>query len=360
MIAAVRMMVPWALLAVFLVCAFRWRIFLLGIPFLMFMGESVFFDTMKVFSIPGRLERPVLLLLWLLAVWALATGRLSQGHAGVNRQGPSAERRLPLEDLLILAFGALVIGHIAVGAVRTGDFAGAAGKGLGMLSVVVGYFLIRDIVAHASRREVVAFLGAVVLSNAIATALFIMHQGLQAGIYTGAANATTVFGGQVITRAFTFAPPFVLLTTAFVLARRRWTLGWGLVLLVTLVGVWGLADAVTTHDSRRGTAARAPCAADQEPFGRPRPETIAGHPLCGHCVGVGLCDHLPRPVRLLWGTSCRASGQPHVSGRQFPHDPRAVLQVDHGHPHPRRLGFRRRLFFADRRTVGLPGRNVGC
>lgn len=240
MIAAVRLVVPWALLAVFLVCAIRWRIFLLGIPFLMLMGESVYFDTMKVFRVPGRLETPVLMLLWLVVVWVFATGRLTLASTWEARRDAFLVHPRPFlpEELAVLAFGALAMGHVAAGALRTGDFAGAVGRGLGMLSLVAGYYLVRDIVEHATRSEVMLFLSAVVLANTVATTLFVVHQGLNVNLYSGAANVTTIFEGTTITRAFTFAPPFVLLTTAYVLARRRWTPAWGLVLVITLVGVW--------------------------------------------------------------------------------------------------------------------------
>ena len=240
MIAALRIVVPWALLAVFLACALRWRIFLLGIPFLMCMDSSVFFDTMRVFHVPGRFEGQVLVLLWLIVVWALATGRLLPRTASA---GPPAipgvrRRRFLPEELAVVALAALVIGHILVNAVVTADFGGAAGRGVGMLSMVAGYFLIRDIVEHATRRETIMFLGVVVLANTVATVLFILHQGLHVSIYAAAENTALVFQGQAITRTFTFAPPFVVLTLAFVFARRRWTPAWSVVLLITAVGIW--------------------------------------------------------------------------------------------------------------------------
>jgi O-antigen ligase len=239
MTQAVQLAVPWALLVAFLACAVKWRIFFLGIPFLMFMGESVFFETMRVFRTPGRLDMYVLLLLWLLVAWALGTGRLLPNRASPGQPSFAAARRrsfLP-EELAIVALGALVVGHIVVDSLATADFAGAVGRGLGMLFMIVGYFLIRDIVGHATRREAVMFLGALVLANAAAAVLFILHQGLHVTIYTGGEHSTITFGGEVITRTHYFAPRLVVLAIAFVLARRRWTLQWTLVLLITLASV---------------------------------------------------------------------------------------------------------------------------
>ena len=153
MIALVRIAVPWALLTLFLFRARRARIFLLGIPFLLFMNYSVFFDRMRLFHTPGRLPQYVLLALWMLIVWVAATGRVRLGGGPDSTGSASLIRHsfLP-EELGVLALSALVLGNIAVDSVRTADFAGSFGRGLGMLSMVLGYFLVRDIVGHASRR----------------------------------------------------------------------------------------------------------------------------------------------------------------------------------------------------------------
>jgi hypothetical protein len=239
MSALLQLVVPWALLAAFAAAAFKWRIFLLGIPFLMLMGASVFFDTMKPFQIPGRWEDNDRLLVWLCLVWLLASGRLIARH--VSEQPESVVRpasALLPEELAVVALGVLVLGHAVADALAGGDFAGSAGRALGMLSMVVGYFLIRDIVGRAPRREVIMFLGALVAANVVATLLFILHQGLHVSVYTLTEYQTILYGGRVLTRTFTFAPPFVVLTISFVLARRRWTPMWSLVLAITLAGVW--------------------------------------------------------------------------------------------------------------------------
>ena len=238
MIALVRIAVPWALLTLFLFRARRARIFLLGIPFLLFMNYSVFFDRMRLFHTPGRLPQYVLLALWMLIVWVAATGRVRLG-GGPDSTGSASlvrHRFLP-EEVGVLALSTLVLGHVAVDSVRTADFAGSFGRGLGMLSMVLGYFLVRDIVGHASRREVISFLATVVAANAVATGLFILHQGFHFGVYSGAEHSSFAFRGQVITRTFYFAPHFAVLTLAFVFARQRWGAMWAFVLVLSLLGV---------------------------------------------------------------------------------------------------------------------------
>jgi hypothetical protein len=238
MLGLIRLILPWALLAVFLYRARVSRIFLLGIPFLLFMGESVFFDKLKLFHMPGRLDPNIIVTGWLVVVWVVASGRIGFGRRrdeGRPRTGKPA-RFLP-EELAVLALGLVLFGHIVWLAVQTADFLTALGRGFDLLCMVVGYYLIRDIASQASRREVVSFLGTVVLANAVATGLFVVHQGLHVGLYTGEEYLTTTFAGKLITRSFYFAPRFVLLTLAFVLARRRWTVWWVAILLLTVAGV---------------------------------------------------------------------------------------------------------------------------
>ena len=89
-----------------------------------------------------------------------------------------------------------------------------------------GYLLLRGIASRATRAETQEFLGAVVIVNTIACALFVLDQGLHLPIYLGEANVTYTFGGQSIARATVFAPVFNLLALGFVLAKRRWTPRW--------------------------------------------------------------------------------------------------------------------------------------
>ena len=120
---------------------------------------------------------------------------------------------------------------------QRGDFADAVFSASGLAYLVVGYLLLRGIACRFSRSEIVEFLGAVVIANTIAAALYVIHQGLGVSIYTGGEYFTTVFKGVTITRTFHFAPQFTLLTLGFVLARSRWTAGWLLVLAITVLSV---------------------------------------------------------------------------------------------------------------------------
>lgn len=238
----VRYGVPLALLCYFLYRARTARIFLLGIPFLMLMGPSVFFDRMKIFWVPGRFEPSVLIMVWLAIVWALSRGVLRGRRTRPAMTTSSRRARIAVlpEEAAVAALAALVLVHVVAGFISTVDLAGSAGAAATMLYMVVGYVLVRDIVAHSEREDVVSFLGALVAATTVAAVLFILHQGLHLGIYQGAERQTLTFAGQSITRTFWFAPPFILLllSLAYGLAQPRWGVRWLVVLAIDVVAIW--------------------------------------------------------------------------------------------------------------------------
>ena len=107
------------------------------------------------------------------------------------------------------------------------------------LYVFAGYFLLRGILCHAGRKETVDFLAAIVVVNAIAAGLYVLHQGLRLYIYAGAVEYQyIVFNGEILTRSFYFMPQYLPLAIAFCAAKRSWSLLWLGVLAVTLAAIW--------------------------------------------------------------------------------------------------------------------------
>ncbi len=62
------MLLPYLLLGVFLFKGFRKPIYFLGVSFLMYMSESIFFENVKIFQVPGRIL-PALKLIWMIIFW---------------------------------------------------------------------------------------------------------------------------------------------------------------------------------------------------------------------------------------------------------------------------------------------------
>jgi len=234
-VGLLRLAIPSALLLWFLWKARSNALFLLGIPILMVMRGSVFFENMAPFWKPGRLDPVTLIMVWLTLVWIVTVARRSQSDGtpvGLFGAGRILPEELPLIGIAVL-IGVHVVGAFA----SSGDLAQAAGQASGVFYLVLGYVLVRGIASRATRAETEEFLAAVVIANTVACGLFFLHQGLHLPIYLGEANITYVSGGQAITRSTTFSPVLNLLALGFVLAKRRWTPGWMVVLAITLLAI---------------------------------------------------------------------------------------------------------------------------
>jgi len=224
-----------ALLAWFLWKARSNRLFLLGIPVLMVMGESIFFTRMRPFWTPGRLEPQTHVLVWLGIVWVLIMVGARRGETA--RSGPFGPGRLLPEEIPLLLIAVLIAVQALAAGAGSGDLANGVFSAADLGYLVIGYLLVRGIASQFSRAEIIQFLGAVVIANTIAAGLYVVHQGLGVSIYTGGEYFTTVFKGVDITRTFHFAPQFTILALGFVLARSRWTAGWLLVLAISVLSV---------------------------------------------------------------------------------------------------------------------------
>lgn len=228
--------VPLALLAWFLWKSRTNRLCLLGIPVLMVMRGSVFFQDIRPFWMPGRFDSSTHLLAWLALVWLVITlsWRRSPEKEALGFFGSG--RLLP-EEIPLLLVAVLAAVHVAGVFSLTGDLPTAVEAASGSVYLLVGYLLVRGIASRATREETLGFLEAVVIANTIAAGLYVVHQGLHISIYEGTEYFSTIVGGSEITRTFTFMPQFSLLALGFVLAKREWDLKWLTVLAITMLAL---------------------------------------------------------------------------------------------------------------------------
>jgi hypothetical protein len=237
--SSLMLLFPLAALAYFLWRATKSRIFLLGIPFLQFFRQSVFFEDVRVFWIPGRLSTVTITMLWLILVWALCTDRLlpSRRQVAGERVQPFGPRPLP-EELLLVVVAVVAAASMLVTAARNIDLTSALGEASGVVFMLLGYLFVRGIVSHSDRDELMRFVQAIVVVNTVAAALFVIHQGLHIPVYGAAEYYETVFQGQVITRTFVFMSPLLFFALAYAFAKRRWTVWTYLIIAVNLVAIW--------------------------------------------------------------------------------------------------------------------------
>ena len=234
-----RLALPAALLLYFVWRARRQRIFLLGIPFLMYASQSLFFDKLKPFWIPGRLSTTDHVLMWLVIVWILYFDLLLPTRwRTVKRPRVFGPALSAPEEVVLLGIAAWVVIELGFTVLRFSDLGSALGEAKGFIYLFVGYFLLRGMLCQASRDDTLDFIKVLILANTAAAGLFFLHQGLHLHLYDATEYKVLTFMGQTLTRSFTFMPQFSLLALAYCYARRDWGLLWVGVLIVTLAALW--------------------------------------------------------------------------------------------------------------------------
>jgi O-antigen ligase len=228
-----------SLLLFFVVRSFRERVFLLGIPFLMYMSTSVFFDKVKVFWVPGRLAPADHVMLWLVIVWIIYLDLLIPARRRApGRPALFGPRMSSPEEVVLAGLAGYCVLEAMLTVARFGDLASAVGQAKGFIYLFIGYFLLRGILCRAGRTETIHLIVVLVLINTIAAVLFVVHQGLHISIYDATEYQTITFMGQRLTRSFYFMPQLLTLAVAVCIAQRKWTVWWVGIFLVTLAALW--------------------------------------------------------------------------------------------------------------------------
>ena len=238
--SALRLVLPLALLAYFLWRSRRQRLFLLGVPFLMDMYYSIFFEHLKGFWAPHAWLPADHMMFWLVLTWIVYFDFLLPARKRTYKDFAVFGPRLTWpEEVLLVVLGGYMLVRLGATAIQYGDLSSAIGEARVSLYVFAGYFLLRGMFTHASREETLQFIEALVVVNTIAAGLYVLHEGLHVTVYVGVIEyQKVVFNGQVLTRSFYFMPQYLPLAVAYCAARPRWNLFWLGVLVVTLAAVW--------------------------------------------------------------------------------------------------------------------------
>jgi len=215
----------------------------LGLPFLMNMYYSIFFDRLRPFWIawwPGEWVPADYMMLWLVATWAVYFDLMLPVHRrSVRARHLLGPRLSGPEEFLLLGFAAYMVFKIGTTAIHYVDLGSAISEARVPLYVFLGYLLLRGILCHAGRADTVDFLAAILVVNTIAAGFYVLHQGLHLYIYQGAVEYQyIVVNGEILTRSFYFMPRYLLLAVAFCAAKGKWNLLWFGVLSVTLAAIW--------------------------------------------------------------------------------------------------------------------------
>jgi hypothetical protein len=208
----IRHILPYLLVLFFLYKANKQPLFLLGIPFLMFMSSSVFFENAKPFQIPGNLYYQ-LIFIWLIIFW-LISKTFSKNQ--VTADGSSS--RFSVIDYCITVLILISV----IGLFRTiinyyPRITGIWEEFWIEISLFAGYFIIKDWIASNKPEAIVNFLYSLIIVNSVSSVLFVLHQGLHFNVYNAVEYMSESFQGQEITRSFWFMPQFFFFSIAFLL-----------------------------------------------------------------------------------------------------------------------------------------------
>lgn len=216
MISLFREIFPYLLVLYFLIRGIKEPFYFLGIPFLMFMSESIFFEGVKIFQIPGSLSYG-LMFFWLilLRVVALILARSDE------KEEYSYMRRFNAMDFFVL--GLLLISFIGAGAtlLNYADVTDVLKEFIVLISLFVCYYIIKNWTSRVNPEVLVGFLLSIVVINSLTACLYILHQGLHFQIYPNSEYSVDIVQGVEITRTFYFMPQFLPLSIAFLLIFRN-------------------------------------------------------------------------------------------------------------------------------------------
>jgi hypothetical protein len=212
MIELLRLVFPYLLILYFVIKGLKVPYYFLGIPFLMFMSESIFFEGVKIFQIPGRLDF-CLMFIWLIIMWIVSI--IMRNETEKNEIGNTF--RFNTMDYCII--GLLVISFIGLGLtiINYLDLTDVFKEFIVLISMFVCYFIIKNWSSHNKPEVLVKFIYCLVIINSFASLFYLLHQGLQFHIYKVEEDPAEVFMGAEITRTFWFMPQFLPLSIAYIL-----------------------------------------------------------------------------------------------------------------------------------------------
>jgi hypothetical protein len=216
MIALFREIFPYLLVLYFVIRGLKQPFFLLGIPFLMFMDNSIFIDGAKLFKIPGSLTYG-LMFFWLILLRFIAVFLARSDE----KEDYSYMGRFNAIDICVLCL--LLISFIGAGStlLHYADVTDMVKEFIVLISLFVSYFIIKNWTSRITPEVLDDFLFNIVVINSLAACLYIIHQGLHFGIYLIPEYSVDVVQGVEITRTFYFMPQFLPLSVVYLLIFRH-------------------------------------------------------------------------------------------------------------------------------------------
>lgn len=235
MIEIVRLELPYLLALFFLYKGLRQSLYFLMIPFLMFMSNSIFFDTAKYFHAPNSLDY-ALQLIWLISLWALKKTVLNFN----KNDKRSSNSRFKIIDYCIIALFLIAFFGFINTASKYPYITGVTHEFITEVSLFIGYFIIKDWFFSSDEKTLIRFLFSIVIVNSIASFFFIIHQGLHHQIYlVNEELVADTINNQEIIRNLWISPLFASFSIIFlVIFRKRWPFYSELLLVINILAIF--------------------------------------------------------------------------------------------------------------------------
>lgn len=207
----IRLVLPYLLASFFLIKGIKKPFYWLGIPFLMFMSESIFIDGAKLFNIPGRFKY-ALIFFWLVILWLISEILRTKEQNKIKSSNSLLFMDFIIIGLLILSFSGLIFVIM-----RYPNLTDVFKEFLVIFSIFATYFIIKIWCSENEPELWEKFLFSIVVVNSIAAIFYIIHQGLHIKVYLHAEYLQQIYNGQELTRSSWFMPQFLFFSISYCL-----------------------------------------------------------------------------------------------------------------------------------------------
>lgn len=206
-----RLLLPYVLVLFFAYKGTKEPLYFLGIPFLMFMSDSLFFNKAKLFHNPGSLDDQ-LIFIWLIVLWIFAK---------IIDKNPSNNLRnsqFYLPDICIAILIIITIIDFLVIVLTYPIITNVVREFFTDISLFVSYFIIKNWTSSNKVEVIKGFLYYIVIVNTIAALLYVLQQGLHFNIYPVEEDSMSeIFRGEEVIRNFYFMPQFLFFSITYIL-----------------------------------------------------------------------------------------------------------------------------------------------
>jgi len=199
----------------------------MGIPFLLFLGPCLFVEQAVLFAIPFRFIEStsgigdLLLLIWLTICWVIFKVRINK-YSEKTIGNTYSGKYINILDYFIVSLMIITIIGFSLVLNEFNIVKGVYDKFIILMSLFLGFFIIKDIAHHTEANVLKDFLYTIVVINTIASGMYFIHQGLHITLYaTHNEYLTEIIDGETITRTFWFMPNLLFFSISYLLVVKR-------------------------------------------------------------------------------------------------------------------------------------------